>query len=126
MACILIIEDNEIVAMTISLVIAKIGHEVQIVNSGQEAKKYLAENELPELILLDWILPDMLGIDILKYIQALTCEKIPVIIVTAKDDPGVATDGLNAGADDFLPKPFDPRELEARIRSVGRRYALDI
>ena len=78
---------------------------------------------LPELVILDLMLPDMDGLDVCRSIRALQgpMARVPVLMLTAKGDPMDRIIGLELGADDYLPKPFEPRELLARIRAVLRR-----
>ncbi|HKB53574.1 MAG TPA: response regulator transcription factor, partial [Ramlibacter sp.] len=77
----------------------------------------------PELVILDLMLPDMDGLEVCRRIRALPGEagRIPVLMLTAKGDPMDRIVGLELGADDYLPKPFEPRELLARIRAILRR-----
>src|SRR5690606_15013817 len=79
--------------------------------------------QLPDLVILDLMLPDMDGLDVCRAIRALPgpAAKVPVLMLTAKGDPMDRIIGLELGADDYLPKPFEPRELLARIRAVLRR-----
>jgi DNA-binding response OmpR family regulator len=78
---------------------------------------------LPELVILDLMLPDIDGLEVCRRIRALPGEqaRVPVLMLTAKGDPMDRIIGLELGADDYLPKPFEPRELLARIRAVLRR-----
>ena len=78
---------------------------------------------LPDLVILDLMLPDMDGLDVCRRIRALQgpAAQVPVLMLTAKGDPMDRIIGLELGADDYLPKPFEPRELLARIRAVLRR-----
>jgi DNA-binding response OmpR family regulator len=77
----------------------------------------------PELVILDLMLPDMDGLEVCRRIRALPAEagQVPVLMLTAKGDPMDRIVGLELGADDYLPKPFNPRELAARLRAILRR-----
>ncbi len=80
-------------------------------------------SELPDLVILDLMLPDMDGLEVCRRIRALpgATAQVPVLMLTAKGDPMDRIIGLELGADDYLPKPFEPRELLARIRAILRR-----
>ncbi|MDR2326913.1 MAG: response regulator transcription factor [Acidovorax sp.] len=79
--------------------------------------------ELPDLVILDLMLPDMDGLEVCRRLRALpgSAAQVPVLMLTAKGDPMDRVIGLEMGADDYLPKPFEPRELLARIRAILRR-----
>ncbi|MFX8219071.1 response regulator, partial [Acinetobacter baumannii] len=78
---------------------------------------------LPDLVILDLMLPDMDGLEVCRRIRSLQgpAAQVPVLMLTAKGDPMDRIIGLELGADDYLPKPFEPRELLARIRAILRR-----
>ncbi len=81
------------------------------------------QKQLPDLVILDLMLPDLDGLEVCRRIRAMSgpAAKLPVLMLTAKGDPMDRIIGLELGADDYLPKPFEPRELLARIRAVLRR-----
>jgi len=118
---ILLLEDAEGLGEVIHDQITDEGHAVDWVQSISHAQASLRTTRY-DLILLDLILPDGSGIDLLKKIRHAG-ETVPVIILTAKDQISDRINGLNAGADDYLVKPFDLSELSARIAAVSRRYA---
>jgi two-component system OmpR family response regulator len=118
---ILLLEDAEGLGEVIHDQITDEGHAVDWVQSISYAQASLRTTRY-DLILLDLILPDGSGIDLLKKIRHAG-ETVPVIILTAKDQISDRINGLNAGADDYLVKPFDLSELSARIAAVSRRYA---
>tara|TARA_R110001583_G_scaffold27594_2_gene98468 strand:- start:2 stop:661 length:660 start_codon:yes stop_codon:yes gene_type:complete len=118
---ILLLEDAEGLGEVIHDQITDEGHAVDWVQSISHAQASLRTTRY-DLILLDLILPDGSGIDLLKKIRHAG-ETAPVIILTAKDQISDRINGLNAGADDYLVKPFDLSELSARIAAVSRRYA---
>lgn len=117
---ILIVEDSPFLAETISDVVQNMGYEPNIVASGEQALSAL-EAQVPDLILLDWLLPDLDGIEILRRIRAGPLAAVPVIMLTAKGELDARLEGLEAGADDYIPKPVHMRELQARIAAVLRR-----
>jgi two-component system, OmpR family, response regulator TctD len=116
---VLLIEDDRILATTLQRTLVKRGWSVTLVDDGARAQ--LAWQEVkPDLILLDLSLPNTDGLDLLTLIRnsGLTT---PVMILTARGTVGDKILGLNHGADDYLPKPFDLDELEARMRALLRR-----
>lgn len=117
-SCILVVEDEPGIADTIRYVLATDGFEPILCNTGAEALARLAERKVA-LVVLDVGLPDVNGFDLFKRIQAQT--DAPVIFLTARTDEIDRVVGLELGADDYMAKPFSPRELTARIRSVLRR-----
>lgn len=118
---ILLIEDDTVLGAAIRDQILAYAHSVDWVTRLDAARDAVAAANY-DLILLDLMLPDGLGIGFLKALRRRG-DVSPVIIMTALDQVSDRIDGLNAGADDYLVKPFDLAELSARIGSVGRRYA---
>ena len=120
-ASILVVEDEPAIQELISVSLVRSGHEVRRAATGEEALGAVAET-LPDVILLDWMLPDASGPALARRLRAeARTREVPIIMLTARagDDDKVA--GLEAGADDYVTKPFSPRELEARIQAVLRR-----
>lgn len=117
---ILLIEDDAVLGTALRDQLVDDGHPVDWVQRLDEAQSALAGISY-DLILLDLMLPDGKGIPFLKRLRGRG-DKIPVIILTALDQVSDRIEGLNAGADDYLVKPFDLAELSARIGSVVRRY----
>ena len=117
---ILLIEDDTVLGAAIRDQILAYAHSVDWVTRLDAARDALAAAHY-DLILLDLMLPDGLGIAFLKALRSRG-DVSPVIIMTALDQVSDRIEGLNAGADDYLVKPFDLAELSARIGSVGRRY----
>ena len=113
--------DAEVLGEVMQDQIADEGHAIDWVQSISHAEASLRTTHY-DLILLDLMLPDGSGIDLLKQVRK-SGEKTPVIILTARDQLSDRINGLNAGADDYLVKPFDLSELSARIAAVSRRYA---
>jgi DNA-binding response OmpR family regulator len=120
---ILVVEDSEHVASTIADIIELMGYRVRIAASGAEAFAALDAEppDAPSLVILDWVLPDADGIDILHSIREGPHAGLPVIMLTAKGELTERLAGLEAGADDYIPKPFNMKELQARITAVLRR-----
>jgi two-component system OmpR family response regulator len=118
---ILLIEDDSVLGSAVRDQIAADGHSVDWMKRLDEAGDAMAVAVF-DLVLLDLMLPDGLGIGFLRKLRARG-DVTPVIIMTALDQVSDRIDGLNAGADDYLVKPFDLEELSARIGSVARRYA---
>ncbi len=122
-ARILIVEDELAISEMIEIALTNVNFEVIKAGDAEEAMRLLGEM-LPDLILLDWMLPGGSGIEFARRIKnrELT-QHIPVIMLTAKGEEADKIHGLDAGADDYITKPFSPRELIARIRAVLRRTA---
>jgi DNA-binding response OmpR family regulator len=117
---ILIVEDSSHVSSTIHDLLKHMGHEAKVAATGAEAREFL-NGPRPALIILDWLLPDAEGIDILREVRSGPLASIPVIMLTAKGELTSRLTGLEAGADDYLSKPFNVKELQARITAVLRR-----
>jgi DNA-binding response OmpR family regulator len=115
---ILIVEDEANIASFVTLYLQKAGYTVDRASTGQEGLD-LATRQPPALILLDLNLPDMDGLDVCRKLRADS--QVPILMLTARDDDVDKIVGLEVGADDYLTKPFNPRELVARIRSILRR-----
>jgi two-component system phosphate regulon response regulator PhoB len=125
-ASILVVEDEPSIQELISVSLARNGHAVRRAATAKDAYEAIVE-ALPDLILLDWMLPDAAGPSLARRLRSETrTREVPIIMLTARagDDDKVA--GLAAGADDYVTKPFSPRELEARIQAVLRRRAPQI
>ena len=116
---ILLVEDEAKLAQFIELELKYEGYNVTVVNDGLSGLSTARENN-PDLILLDWMLPGMSGVDICKRLRQ-TGSKVPIILLTAKDDISDRVAGLDAGADDYIVKPFNLEELLARVRANLRR-----
>ncbi|MFN2745546.1 MULTISPECIES: response regulator transcription factor [Bacillus] len=115
---ILIIEDDEPIADLLSYGLAAEGFETCTVNSGSLGMSKIDQSK-PDLLLLDWMLPDCSGLDICK--KVTESYNIPILMITAKSDITDKVLGLEFGADDYITKPFDLREVVARIRTILRR-----
>lgn len=116
-AQVLVIEDEAEIRELISLLLLRQGYRVQQSASALEGLEQLKKAHY-DLIILDWMLPQMSG---LEFIKALAPLKTPVLMVTAKAEPVDIVSGLEAGADDYVTKPFEPSVLTARVKSLLRR-----
>lgn len=118
---ILLVEDEVNIRAMISFGLHRAGFVVKEAGSVKEARMVLSDR-LPDLIILDWMLPDQSGLDFLKELKVddARCD-IPVIMLTAKAEETNKIKGLETGADDYMTKPFSPKELIARIKTVLRR-----
>jgi len=118
----LMIEDDARLADMVSTYLGQSGYKVAHAGDGQAGLAQLQAQPI-DLVILDLMLPDMDGLEVCRRIRALAGDlaQTPVLMLTAKGDPMDRIIGLEMGADDYLPKPFEPRELLARIRAVLRR-----
>ncbi|SDM13372.1 DNA-binding response regulator, OmpR family, contains REC and winged-helix (wHTH) domain [Oryzisolibacter propanilivorax] len=122
----LMIEDDRRLAQMVIEYLTQSGLQVQHVGDGETGLALLQHPEggpTPELVVLDLMLPGIDGLEVCRRIRALpgAAARVPVLMLTAKGDPMDRVIGLEIGADDYLPKPFEPRELLARIRALLRR-----
>ena len=123
----LMIEDDARLAKMVAEYLGQSGFEVSIAPTGLSGLEQLQSpanpaHTPPELVILDLMLPDIDGLEVCRRIRSLPdVASVPVLMLTAKGDPMDRIIGLEIGADDYLPKPFEPRELLARIRAVLRR-----
>lgn len=115
----LLVEDDEILSDGISKALRQAGYAVDRLNSGTEADAALETNNF-DLLILDLGLPQMDGLEVLKRLRSRR-QNMPVLILTARDGLADRVIGLDFGADDYLTKPFDLPELEARVRAMLRR-----
>jgi DNA-binding response OmpR family regulator len=120
---ILVVEDEASIASFVSLYLKKAGFGVRTAATGQEALAEAASTDPPNLIVLDLMLPDIDGIEVCKRVRQRS--DVPILMLTARDDDVDKIIGLEVGADDYLTKPFNPRELVARVKSILRRSAPD-
>jgi two-component system, OmpR family, phosphate regulon response regulator PhoB len=122
-ANILVVEDEPAIQELLALNITQAGHNAMRALSVAHAQDLLKET-LPDLILLDWMLPGTNGLEFARQLKADQFTKnIPIIMLTARGDEYDKVRGLEVGADDYVTKPFSPRELNARIKAVLRRRA---
>ena len=118
-AHILLVEDEVKLAKFVELELGFEGYQVSVANDGLSGLTMARESH-PDLILLDWMLPGMTGLEICRRLRS-TGDKVPIILLTAKDEVSDRVAGLDAGADDYVVKPFSVEELLARVRARIRR-----
>ena len=115
---ILIVEDERNIASFVSMYLKNARYQVEIARDGGEALMK-AENTKPDLVVLDLMLPDIDGLEVCRQIRSTS--DVPILMLTARDEEPDRVAGLELGADDYLTKPFSPRELVARMKAVLRR-----
>jgi two-component system alkaline phosphatase synthesis response regulator PhoP/two-component system response regulator ResD len=119
---VLVVDDEKNIVQLARLYLSKEGYEVEAAFDGLEALKK-AKSVRPDLIILDLMMPEMDGLDVCKELRKTS--NVPIIMLTAKGDDIDRIIGLEIGADDYMTKPFNPRELVARVKAVLRRTAQD-
>ncbi len=121
MSTILVVEDESAIAELIAINLRHAGHEVILATTAEQAERAIG-GALPDLVLLDWMLPGESGLQLARRWRGdPRTRDLPIIMLTARADEGDKIVGLDAGADDYLTKPFSPKELLARMRAVLRR-----
>ena len=122
-ANILVVEDEPAIQELIAANLGRAGHHVVRAPDAETAQR-IVRDALPDLVLLDWMLPGMSGIELARRLRAdERTRAIPIIMLTARGEEQDRVAGLEMGADDYVTKPFSPRELMARIKAVLRRRA---
>ncbi len=118
---ILLVDDEAAIRDMLSIALEAADYNVLQAENAQQAHASIIDRQ-PDLVLLDWMMPGTTGLELLRRLKRdeLT-EKIPVIMLTAKAEEDSKISGLDAGADDYIPKPFSPRELISRVKAVLRR-----
>ncbi|NDP42235.1 MAG: phosphate regulon transcriptional regulatory protein PhoB [Aromatoleum sp.] len=120
---ILVVEDEPAILELLKVNLVDAGYDVREAPDAESAKARLKES-LPDLLLLDWMLPGQSGLALAKQLRAdARTRELPIIMVTARGDESDKVAGLEAWVDDYVTKPFSPRELKARIKAVLRRKA---
>ncbi len=123
---ILVIEDESDISALIAYQLAHAGYQVRTASTGKEALRAL-EAELPDLIVLDIMLPEISGTDLLRSLRTRReTQRIPVVVLTALREEADRVTGFELGADDYISKPFSPKELVLRVRAVLRRFQPDM
>lgn len=117
---ILIVDDDDDISQILNMYLKNSGYETKIASDGIKAKRFFGQFH-PDLVLLDVIIPGIDGISVLKWIRNEGI--VPVIMLTGKGDTFDKVMALELGADDYIVKPFEPKELIARIKAVLRRYS---
>jgi two-component system, OmpR family, phosphate regulon response regulator PhoB len=125
-ATILVVEDEPAIQTLIAINLRRAGHDVLTALDAESAQRHVNE-ALPDLILLDWMLPGMSGLEFARRLRAdPRSRQVPIIMLTARGEERDKVQGLETGADDYITKPFSPRELLARIQAVLRRRAPEV
>ena len=120
-ATVLIVDDEAPILALLHYNLEKAGYRVLQAADGEEAM-LIAREELPDIVILDWMLPSLSGIEVCRQMRRDTeLANIPIIMLTARGEEQDRVRGLEGGADDYMPKPFSPAELLARMRAVLRR-----
>jgi len=122
MTLIMVVDDDQDLAEMLGIVLTGAGFEVDLVNSGDQVMTIFDQHE-PDLVLLDVMLPGLSGIEVCTLIRAKSM--VPIVMLTAKGDSYDVVKGLEAGADDYVVKPFNPSELVARIKVRLRRSSTE-
>jgi two-component system phosphate regulon response regulator PhoB len=121
---ILIVEDERPIREMIAFSLKRAGYTVHEAEDSQSARQSLADQR-PDLMLVDWMLPDMSGLELTRLIKRdRETRELPIIMLTARAGEADKVAGLEGGADDYVTKPFSPRELLARIQAVLRRTSV--
>src|SRR5881396_4358245 len=115
---VLVVEDDAEIADVLRRTLRQEGHEVRSAGDGVEALQ-LAEDFVPDLVILDLGLPKLDGVEVCRRLRAAS--DVPILILTARTDTDDRVEGLDSGADDYLVKPFERKELLARMRALLRR-----
>ncbi len=122
-ATVLVVEDEPAIQELIAYNLRQAGHRALRAESAEQALR-LVQEALPDLILLDWMLPGASGVELARRLRSdKRTRAVPIIMLTARTDEQDKLTGLDTGADDYVTKPFSPRELNARIKAVLRRRA---
>ncbi len=119
MARIFVVEDEELIATMLRINLRSAGHDVRVFHCAEDMLVQV-ETEVPDVVLLDIMLPGMNGDEALRALRAAGHD-LPVMMLTARKDAGLKVSALDGGADDYVTKPFDMAELQARIRALLRR-----
>jgi two-component system phosphate regulon response regulator PhoB len=118
---ILVVEDESAIRELLGSTLSLAGYEVAFSPDGLSARNWLDENT-PDLVIVDWMMPGMSGLDLTRWMkQEEMLADLPIIMLTARDDEDYKVQGLEAGVDDYVTKPFSTRELLARVKAVLRR-----
>jgi DNA-binding response OmpR family regulator len=114
----LVADDDEDILALVQMRLARSGFEVVVARDGEEALR-LARERQPDLAVLDWMMPKATGVDVLRALRASPdTADIPVLLLTARASERDIAEGLAAGADDYIPKPFSPQELATRVQTI--------
>jgi two-component system response regulator MtrA len=123
MTSIMVVDDDQDLAEMLGIVLTGAGYEVDLVNRGDEVMPLFTAHN-PDLVLLDVMLPGLNGVEVCKLIREISM--VPIVMLSAKGDKQDIVAGLEAGADDYMVKPFDPIELVARMKVRLRRSIIEV
>ena len=122
---VLVVEDSAVYRNMLASCLREWGYDVSVAEDGLQAWEMVQNGNMPNLLLIDWMLPGLDGIELCRRIRNRQTEPYPyVLLLSAQEKKQNLIDGLNAGADDYLTKPFDVNELRARLRSGTRILSL--
>src|SRR5512147_1966503 len=119
---VLVVDDNLSIQKLVSVNLQARDYAVEVAGTGEEALRLFKEGEY-DLVILDLILPGMSGIDVCALIRQGS--EVPIVVLSAREDEELKVHALDTGADDYVTKPFSPKELLARVRAVMRRAKAD-
>lgn len=119
---ILVVEDEDAIKDMLAMILEQAGFQVICAENAETAQKWLIDNLSPDLVLLDWMLPGISGVEFAKRLKKDDLYKeLPIILLTARGEEEDKIKGFDIGIDDYITKPFSPKELIARIKAVIRR-----
>jgi two-component system, OmpR family, phosphate regulon response regulator PhoB len=125
MASILVVEDEISIAELVSMTLSNATHTVHMAETAAAAQRHVVTLR-PDLVVLDWMLPDRSGLELAQlWRRDRTLRQLPILMLTARSEESDIVAGLEAGVDDYLTKPFSPKELTARVNAILRRSAPD-
>jgi two-component system, OmpR family, alkaline phosphatase synthesis response regulator PhoP len=119
---VLVVDDEHNIRNLLRMYLVQAGYEVIEAEDGETALRYVNGSPSPDVIILDLMLPGLDGLEVCRKIRASDRRNLPVLMLTARDDDVDKIVGLELGADDYITKPFNPREVVARIKAVLRRF----
>src|SRR5687767_10707652 len=122
---ILIAEDDRISAYMVETSLRADGHDVTVVSDGGKAWEIMQSTDRPQIAILDWMMPGLDGLEVCRRVRQAGGPYVYVLLLTANSQPAQVVAGIDAGADDYIKKPFDPDELRARLRSGARIVELE-
>ena len=123
MTCILVVDDDPAIREMVGMALTRAGYEMLVAGNALEARRIIA-SQRPDLVLLDWMLPGQSGFELARQLNNDNAQRpLPIIMLTARDQETDKVAALEAGADDYIAKPFSVSELLARIKAVLRRTA---
>ncbi|GAA3135502.1 hypothetical protein GCM10010466_27910 [Planomonospora alba] len=123
MARVLTVEDDTDIQFVISFALKKAGHEVRMANDGLAAMDALAER-LPDVVILDWMMPGLSGPEVCRRLREMPGgQNVAVLMLSAKSEQADVTQAFEAGVDDYMTKPFSPKDLATRVQDLLARVA---